>query len=184
MASASPGIASMRMKTTCLSGTLCLLLTACEPKIDYNVDGPTVTAQDFTVIEGDWVGTLTYTDYSSGKPTVIASHSSVTSVSDTEINYTISYPDEPWEDTVLRPPVDNGTLIVPKLGNGAPLVFVCRGTTYHAKSGLGLRAVIRPKEKITNDVCELEQPSCNRRHMRDSSATMRFRKEVLYLRTI
>lgn len=89
----------MRMKTTWFTGALCLLLTACEPKIDYDVDGPTVGAQDFSVIEGDWVGTLTYTDYGSGELTVIATKSIVTSISDTKIKYTIFYPDEPWEDS-------------------------------------------------------------------------------------
>jgi len=89
----------MLMKTTCFTGTLCLLLTACQPKVDYDVDGPTVGAQDFSVIEGDWVGTLTYTDYGSGELTVIATKSIVTSISDTKIKYTISYPDEPWEDS-------------------------------------------------------------------------------------
>ena len=89
----------MLMKTTCFTGALCLLLTACQPKVDYDVDGPTVGAQDFSVIEGDWVGTLTYTDYGSGELTVIATKSIVTSVSDTKIKYTISYPDKPWEDS-------------------------------------------------------------------------------------
>ena len=87
------------MKTTCFTGALCLLLTACEPKIDYDVDGPTLGAQDFSVIEGDWVGTLTYSDYGSGELTVIATKSIVTSISDTKIKYTIFYPDEPWEDS-------------------------------------------------------------------------------------
>ena len=89
----------MLMKTTCFTGTLCLLLTACEPKIEYNVDGPKIGAQDFFVIEGDWVGRLTYTDYGSGELTVIATKSIVTSISDTKIKYTIFYPDEPWEDS-------------------------------------------------------------------------------------
>ena len=89
----------MRMKTTCFTGTLCLLLTACEPKIDYDLDGPTVGAQDFSVIEGHWVGTLTYKDYGSGELTVIATKSIVTSICDTKIQYTIFYPDEPWEDS-------------------------------------------------------------------------------------
>ena len=87
------------MKTTCFTGALCLLLAACQPKVDYEVDGPTVGAQDFSVIEGDWVGTLTYTDYGTGEPTVIATKSIVTSISDTKIKYTIIYPDEPWEDS-------------------------------------------------------------------------------------
>lgn len=58
-----------------------------------------MSAQDLLAIEGDWVGTLTYTDYSSGMPTVIAANASVTLISDTRIEYTISYPDEPWEDS-------------------------------------------------------------------------------------
>ncbi len=89
----------MLMKTIYIAGALCLLLTACQAKVDYDADGPTVSAQDFSVIAGDWVGTLTYADYSSSKPTVIATKASVTSISDTKIKYTIFYPDEPWEDS-------------------------------------------------------------------------------------
>lgn len=89
----------MLMKTICFTGALCLLLTACQPKVDYDVDGPRVSAQDFSVIEGDWVGTLTYTDYGSGELTVIATKAIVPSISDSKIKYTIFYPDEPWEDS-------------------------------------------------------------------------------------
>ena len=68
-----------------------------------------MSAQDFLAIEGDWVGTLTYTDYSSGMPTVIAANASVTLTSDNRIDYTISYPDEPWEDS-------ESTMIISKDG--------------------------------------------------------------------
>ena len=89
----------MQIKTICYAGALCMLLAACQPRVEYALDGPTVGAQDFSVIEGDWVGTLTYTDYGSGELTEIATRSTVTSVSDTNIEYTISYPDEPWENS-------------------------------------------------------------------------------------
>jgi len=68
-----------------------------------------VSTQDFIAIEGEWVGTLTYTDYSSGMPTVIAANASVTSISENRIDYTVSYPDEPWEDSEL-------TMIISKDG--------------------------------------------------------------------
>ena len=68
-----------------------------------------MSTQDFIAIEGEWVGTLTYTDYSSGMPTVIAANASVTSISENRIDYTVSYPDEPWEDSEL-------TMIISKDG--------------------------------------------------------------------
>jgi len=89
----------MRKKTPGLASALCMFLIACQPIVDYAEEGPTVSAQDFLAIEGDWVGTLTYTDYSSGMPTEIAANASVTITSDNSIDYTISYPDEPWEDS-------------------------------------------------------------------------------------
>lgn len=89
----------MKTHTLGLVSVLCLFLMACQPKVDYTEEGPKVSAQDFVAIEGDWDGTLTYTDYSSGKPTVIAAKASVTLSSNNKIGYTISYPDEPWEDS-------------------------------------------------------------------------------------
>lgn len=89
----------MNLKTTSLIGIFCLILTACEPKPDYVLAGPKVSGQDFAVIVGDWPGTLTYTDYSSGESTSIPTRANVTLLSDSEIAYTVSYPDEPWEDT-------------------------------------------------------------------------------------
>lgn len=68
-----------------------------------------MSTQDFIAIEGEWVGTLTYTDYSSGMPTVIAANASVTSISENRIDYTVSYPDEPWEDS-------ESTMIISKDG--------------------------------------------------------------------
>ena len=75
------------------------LFLCAQRKVNSDVDGPTVGAQDFSVIDGDWVGTLTYRDYGTGELTVIATKSIVTSISDTKIKYTIFYPDEPWEDS-------------------------------------------------------------------------------------
>ena len=89
----------MKKHTLGMASALCLFLIACQPKVDYVEEGPTLSATDFLAIEGDWVGTLTYTDYGSGKPTVIAANASVTLTSDNKIDYTISYPDEPWEDS-------------------------------------------------------------------------------------
>ena len=68
-----------------------------------------MSTQDFIAIEGEWVGTLTYTDYSSGMPTVIAANASVTSISENRIDYTASYPNEPWEDS-------ESTMIISKDG--------------------------------------------------------------------
>jgi len=89
----------MKKKTPGLASALCLFLIACQPKVDYAEEGPKVSTQDFFAIEGEWVGTLTYTDYSSGMPTVIAANASVTLTSDNRIGYTIIYPGEPWEDS-------------------------------------------------------------------------------------
>lgn len=97
----------MLMKTIGSVGALCLVLTACQPKIDYVADGPMVSAQDFSAIAGDWVGTLTYTDYGSGELTVIRTRASVTSISDTDIKYTTFYPDEPWEDSKSTVKISN-----------------------------------------------------------------------------
>lgn len=89
----------MKKKTSSLASALCLLLIACQPKVEYAEEGPKVNAQDFFAIEGEWVGTLTYTDYSNGIPTVISANASVSPSSDNRIDYTITYPDEPWEDS-------------------------------------------------------------------------------------
>jgi hypothetical protein len=89
----------MKKKAPGLAGALCLFLIACQPEVDYAKEGPKVSAQDFFAIEGEWVGTLTYTDYSSGVPIEIAANVSVTLISDNRIDYTISYPGEPWEDS-------------------------------------------------------------------------------------
>ena len=75
----------MLMNTTLFAGALCLFLTACQPKVDCEVDGPTVGTQDFSVIEGVWIGTLTYKDCGTGELTVIATNAMVTSVSDSAI---------------------------------------------------------------------------------------------------
>lgn len=76
-----------------------LVLIACSPSVEFSEDGPKATHKDFEAIAGDWQGTLTYADYSSGKRTVIASNASVSPVNSNRINYTVSYPNEPWEDT-------------------------------------------------------------------------------------
>lgn len=89
----------MKKKTQSLASALCLFLIACQPEVDYPKEGPKVSGQDFFAIDGEWVGTLTYTDYSSGMPIEIAANVNVTRVSDNGIDYTISYPDEPWEDS-------------------------------------------------------------------------------------
>ena len=99
----------MQRITLGLASALCLLLIACQPIVDYAEGGPTISAQDFLAIEGDWVGTLTHTDYSSGMPTMIAANASVTLTSDNRIDYTILYPDEPWED-------DESTMTISKDG--------------------------------------------------------------------
>lgn len=99
----------MKKKTPVLASALCLFVVACQPKVDYAKEGPKVSTQDFIAIEGEWVGTLTYTDYSSGMPTVIAANASVTSISENRIDYTVSYPDEPWEDS-------ESTMIISKDG--------------------------------------------------------------------
>jgi len=42
---------------------------------------------------------LTYTDYGSSKLREIAAKAAVTCISDSKIEYTIFYPNEPWEDS-------------------------------------------------------------------------------------
>lgn len=103
----------MKKRTLGLASALCLFLIACQPKVDYAEEGPKVSTQDFLVIEGDWVGTLTYTDYSSGMPTVIAANASVTLTSDNRIDYTISYPGEPWEDTEAKTIIAQQIFVIP-----------------------------------------------------------------------
>jgi hypothetical protein len=90
---------NMLDRKLCFVGVLCLLMIACQSKINYVTDGPKVSVHDFSSIAGDWVGKLTYTDYGSGEPTVITANASVTSISNTKIDYMIYYPNEPWEDS-------------------------------------------------------------------------------------
>ena len=97
----------MEKKTQGLASALCLFLIACQPEVDYPKEAPKVGAQDCFAIAGEWVGTLTYTDYSSGKPIEIAANVNVTRVSDNRIEYTISYPDEPWEDSESTTTISN-----------------------------------------------------------------------------
>lgn len=76
-----------------------ILLSACSPSVEFSEAGPVAKIQDFETIVGDWQGTLTYSDYSSGKQVIIKSNAMVSRVSENQIEYTVSYPDEPWEDT-------------------------------------------------------------------------------------
>lgn len=89
----------MQTKVIIFTVVFGLLLMACSPSVEFAKEGPTASSKDFSVIVGDWQGTLTYNDYSSGEITVIASRASVTSVADNNIKYTVSYPNEPWEDS-------------------------------------------------------------------------------------
>ncbi len=60
---------------------------------------PTITAQEFEVLKGDWTGTLTYLDYGSNKRVSIPATATIETINPTSITYSISYPEEPWEDT-------------------------------------------------------------------------------------
>ena len=90
------------MRTTPLIGLTAILMVACisEPVQVSDLSLPYITAEDFKIVEGDnWIGSLTYLDYSADKRVTIPASSTVKVSSPTTIKYTISYPEEPWEDT-------------------------------------------------------------------------------------
>lgn len=80
-------------------------LAACSGVDPSDVDpsGPVVTPSDFKIIAGErWTGDLTYLDYSSDKRVTIPANATVEVVSATTLKYSISYPEEPWEDTKAK----------------------------------------------------------------------------------
>jgi len=90
------------MRSLCFTGVVMLSLAGCsaKPSVDYDPDGPVVSINDFTVIEGEaWEGSLTYLDYSADKRVTIPTNVKVSIASATSLKYSISYPKEPWEDT-------------------------------------------------------------------------------------
>lgn len=91
------------MKELFISGIAAMGLCGCMAEADVPSDGPTVNSADFEVIAGDdWVGTLTYVDYMSGKRISIQTAATVEIASPSVIKYTVSYPDEPWEDAKAK----------------------------------------------------------------------------------
>ncbi len=60
---------------------------------------PTISAQEFGVLKGNWTGTLTYLDYSANKRVSIPAEATIESIDPAAVTYSISYPEEPWEDT-------------------------------------------------------------------------------------
>lgn len=60
-----------------------------------STNAQTVTIEDIKPIEGNWVGTLTYLDYSSNKEATIKLNLIVTIVTDKKYELNIDYPNEP-----------------------------------------------------------------------------------------
>lgn len=61
-----------------------------------SMPAPLVSASDFEIVLGDnWVGELTYLDYSSGDTVAIPATLSVGPINHRAISYTFGYPDEP-----------------------------------------------------------------------------------------
>lgn len=75
-------------------------LAACQADAPtVNPDGPKATLSDFSVIAGkDWTGNLTYTDYGTSKDVTIRTTATIKPKRPRTLNYTVSYPDEPWQD--------------------------------------------------------------------------------------
>jgi hypothetical protein len=70
---------------------------------DVGPDGPTVAISDFEIVEGDeWSGTLTYLDYDTDKRVTIPTRLTVEISSPSTLRYSVSYPEEPWEDTKAK----------------------------------------------------------------------------------
>lgn len=88
-----------------LFGTVLLsivFLAACSSKPVEVADTtkPYVTTSDFTPLIGDtWKGSLTYLDYSSAKTVTIPTQATIEIANPTTIKYSVSYPEEPWEDS-------------------------------------------------------------------------------------
>jgi hypothetical protein len=64
-----------------------------------------IQKNDIRILEGNWIGSLTYLDYTSGKPYTMPANLSVTSISGTSnLLFRMVYPDEPkanGNDTVM-----------------------------------------------------------------------------------
>ncbi|NNE57050.1 MAG: hypothetical protein HKN36_02985 [Hellea sp.] len=93
------------MRLLIILGLAVFGLTGCNSGQPTNIDpnGPSVEISDFEVIEGnDWTGNLTYLDYSSEKYVTIPTQATVEIASPTTLKYTISYPEEPWEDSKAK----------------------------------------------------------------------------------
>ena len=87
------------MRRVFLSGCAAFGLLACSAAEKVAPEGPTVAISDFEVVEGDeWVGNLTYLDYTSQKRVSIPTAASVEITGQSTVKYTVSYPEEPWED--------------------------------------------------------------------------------------
>ena len=93
------------MRSLCFTGLALLSLAGCSietPKVK-DLSAPTVKSADFQIIAGDdWTGTLTYLDYGSEKRVTIPTKAAVHIASSKSIKYSISYPEEPWEDTKAK----------------------------------------------------------------------------------
>ena len=89
----------MRILSVVCTFLFAVFSIACSPAVEFPKEGPTAMSKDFMVVEGAWQGTLTYADYSSGNKVVIKSDVTVDPISANQIEYTVSYPDEPWEDS-------------------------------------------------------------------------------------
>ncbi|WP_409432060.1 hypothetical protein ACJ3XI_07510 [Litorimonas sp. RW-G-Af-16] len=151
------------MKLMTLGFVFAVGLQACTPAVEYSAEGPTVSLSDLAVLTGDdWVGSLTYLDYSSGEMAEIATKVSIQAPESRQITYTISYPDEPWEDgtdTIKLSEdgrlVDGYVVIQSQTGEAGEVMFM----TEHAGEDDNQPATIRmayrvaPKEfQIRKDV--------------------------------
>ena len=86
------------------------LITLALSQTGFSQAGLAVTAKDFKPAEGSgWKGTLTYLDYSSGKPFTMPAEISIHIVSQAKIIISYLYPNEPKAN-------DNDTMLISKDG--------------------------------------------------------------------
>jgi len=88
------------MRAFIFTGLTAFALLGCSAADSVDPNGPTVTQADFESVVGEaWTGELTYLDYSSEKRVTIPAAATIKLAGSNGIKYTISYPEEPWEDT-------------------------------------------------------------------------------------